>query len=153
MAAITLSTARKTVALDKLYSASAENKFLDPNEFGARVKQAEIAYTAAGAVTTSTPVVLARFDRPVTLKALVLVTSSGITTVNIGTTPISLPVDTTTNIASASTALASANVIANFAGAVNVDLTEPTILFLIPASGSLADTHSLKGYVLYTDNT
>ena len=152
MAAIVFSTALKTSALARIASPTG-NKFMDPNEFGAKVRRVEVNHVASGAVGTTDPIILAEFDRDVTIVGMSLVVDSAVTTVNIGTTPVSLPVDTVNNIAAASTGFATANSVVTPAGAINLRLTDPSYVIWKPASGSLADTKILKGSIFYVDNT
>mgnify|MGYP003638319281 CR=1 FL=1 len=152
MAAIVFSTALKTSALARV-SVATDDKFMDPNEFGARVRCIEVNHVADGAVTASLPIILARFDKSVTILSIEVITDSTVTTAVMGTTPVSLPVDTTTNVLAA--VIATANVAVRPYLAINLDVaaTEPEYLFWKPASGTLADTKILKGRIYFVDNT
>jgi hypothetical protein len=152
MAAIVFSTALKTSALARV-SVSTDDKFMDPNEKGARVRRIEVNHVADGAVTSSLPIILAQVDKPITILRMDLLTDSTVTTVNIGTTPVSLPVDTVTNILSG--VIATSGVVQSAPNATNlaVAATEPEYIIWKPASGTLADTKILKGSIYYVDNT
>lgn len=149
MAAIVYSTALKTTALARLASTT-DDRFLDPNESGARVRQAEINFVADGAV--STPVIVGRFDKPVKILEIVLVTDDdGLADFDMGVTPVSAPVDTDQSLGVALALVT--NVALRPPLAINYDITVPSLVFVSPQTGTIADTKILKGYILYVDNT
>lgn len=147
MAAIVYSTASKVTHLARI--STEEDKYLEPNELGARVRVAKIAFTASGAQTD--PVILARFDKPVTIIDMVFAADAAITSIDLGTTPQSLPVDGTTDI------LAATAVVANTPqrpyGANGLTLTVPSYVVMTINTGNLADTKILYGHILYVDNS
>jgi len=149
MAAIVYSTALKTTALARVAVAT-DDRFLNPNEQGARVRVAEIDFVADGAV--STPVIIGKFDKPVKLLDIVLLTDDdGVADFDAGVTPISSPVDTDQSLGVA-LALATATPL-HLPLAINMDITAPSYVFVSPQTGTIANTKYLKGYILYVDGT
>lgn len=147
MAAITYSTASKVTHLERINTE--EDKYLEPNELGARVRVAKIDFTASG--TQTAPVILAKFDKPVTILDMVFAADAAITSIDLGTTPQSLPVDGTTDILSATAVVA--NVPQRPYGANGLVITVPSFVVMSINSGNLADTKILYGHILYVDNS
>lgn len=148
MATIDPNTALKTTSLDKL-DVTSDEKFLSPYEVGARVRRIEVDFVADGAVTTSDPVIIADLKKPVRLLDIVLETDSTVTTAVIGITPQSLPVDTDSSLQAAVIYTADTTV-RSFSK--NLEVLEPSFIFWKPASGTLADTKLLRGYILYVED-
>lgn len=149
MAAIVYSTANKIASLARLASTT-DDKFMSPNEFSARVRQSEIDFTATGGAV-STPIIIGRFDRPVTILGIVLVSDDAIADFDMGVTPISAPVDTDQSLGAALALVANTELRPPLA--INYDITEPSLVFINPQTGDLAEDSYIKGYILYVDNT
>jgi hypothetical protein len=155
MGAITYSTIDKSAHLARIAS-STDDKFSDPNEHGARVRQVEINVTTTVGLSATVSAVLAKIDKPSKLLGLRLTTDAGVATVDIGLTPVSLPVDGVNDIAAIATDLVAADGDLNPVGAINVSVAadEPQLLVFTPNGAStLALGSVIKGYLLYADNS
>lgn len=148
MASIVIDTAIKTTSLAKL-DINTDEKFLSPLEVGAVVRQIEVNFVADGAVTTSIPVIIADLKKPSRILEIVLETDSTVTTAVIGITPASLPVDTDTSI-QAAVIYTAGTAVRTFGD--NLDVAVPSYVYWKPASGTLADTKTLRGYITYVEN-
>ena len=148
MASIVYSTADKITPLERINTE--EDKYMEPNEFSARVRIAKIEFTADGA--QSDPLIVGRFDGAVELLEIVLLTDDGgVADFDLGVTPQSAPVDTDQSLGAALALVQ--DVVLRPPLAVGYEITVPSYVVLNFQTGDLADTTTLKGYILYVDNS
>ena len=148
MAAITYSTVQKTAHLDRVESAS-DDKYYNIDEQGARIRRAEVNYTNSTGSTVSDPVVIGRFDEAnVEILKIELISDDAIADFDAGHTPISAPVDTDKSLGEAEAFVA--NTLLTLKSAINVELTVPSLIFINPQSGNVANGAFIKGNIYYT---
>jgi hypothetical protein len=146
MTAINYTTVQKTTALARV-STTTDDRFLNPNELGARVRVSEIDYAASGAQTL---VVIGRFEKPCKITELFFVSNDGFTC-DIGVTPISAPDDAVNQIANDLVVVA--GTAARPAGAFNYEITEPSLVVLKVGTGDIANAATLKGSIQFVEGS
>ena len=148
MAAITYSSVEKTAHLDRVESAS-DDKYYNIDEQGARIRRAEINYTNSTGSGVSDPVVIGRFDEAnVEILKIELISDDAVADFDVGHTPISAPVDTDKTLGDAEALVA--NTLLTLKSAINVELTVPSLIFINPQSGDIANGAYVKGNIYYT---